>query len=84
MGTMLITRTSVARETERRMRHIDLAIGDHVRRMRLDAGVTLPQLAEVVGVHRTYLARIEQGRARASLVVLTAVAVGLGADLSVR
>jgi transcriptional regulator with XRE-family HTH domain len=81
---MAISRTSVARETDRRMRRLDIATGDHVRRMRLDAGVTLTQLAELVGVHRTWLARIEQGRARASLAVLTAIAVALGADLSLR
>lgn len=61
---MTVTQTTVARETERRMRRLDLAIGEEVRRLRLDAGVTLSALAAVVGVHRTYLARIEAGRAR--------------------
>jgi len=81
---MTMTRTAVARETERRMRRHDLALGEEVRRLRLDAGVTLSALAAVVGVHRTYLARVEAGRARPSLEVLTAVGVALGADLSVR
>jgi transcriptional regulator with XRE-family HTH domain len=81
---MTITRTAIARETERRMRRHDLAIGEEVRRLRLDAGVTLQALSAVVGVHRTYLARIEAGRARPSIEVLTAIAVALGADLGVR
>ena len=67
--------------TERRMRRLDLAVGEEVRHLRLDAGVTLSALSAVVGVHRTYLARIEAGRARPSLEVLTAIGVALGADL---
>ncbi len=81
---MTMTRIAVAREAERRMRRLDFAVGEEVHRLRLDAGVTLSALAAVVGVHRTYLARIEAGRARPSLEVLTAVGVALGADLGVR
>jgi transcriptional regulator with XRE-family HTH domain len=66
------------------MRHLDLKTGEDVRRMRLDAGVTLTALAAVVGVHRSHLARVEAGSARASLEVLTAIGVALGADLGVR
>jgi transcriptional regulator with XRE-family HTH domain len=45
------------------MRRLDLSVGEEVRRLRLDAGVSLAALSGVVGVHRTYLARIEAGRA---------------------
>ena len=81
---MSITKTAVARETERRMRRMCLAIGEEIRRLRLDAGVTLSALAEVVGVHRTYLSRIEAGGAHPSLEVLTGIGVALGADLGAR
>lgn len=81
---MNLTRAAVARETTRRMRHFDLRTGDDIRRLRLDAGVTLTDLATVVGVHRTHLARIEAGTARPSVEVLTAIGVALGADLSLR
>jgi transcriptional regulator with XRE-family HTH domain len=81
---MTVTRTAVARETERRMRRMYLATGDEVRRLRIDAGVTVSALAQVVGVHRTYLARIEAGRAHPSLEVITAIGIALGADLGVR
>jgi len=81
---MTVTPTSVARETERRMRRLDLAVGEEVRRLRLDAGVSVAALSAVVGVHRTYLARIEAGRARPRLEVLSAIGVALGADLGVR
>lgn len=52
--------------------------------MRMEAGVSLAQLAEVVGVHKSHLARIEANQVQPSLEVLTAIGVALGADLSVR
>jgi transcriptional regulator with XRE-family HTH domain len=81
---MPITRTEVSRETARRIRHLGLQLGEEIRRLRLEAGVSLAQLAEVVGVHRSHLARIEADQVQASLEVLTAIGIALGADLSVR
>lgn len=52
--------------------------------MRLDAGLGSTELAHVVGVHRSHLARIESGTASPSIKVLTAIGVALGADLGVR
>jgi transcriptional regulator with XRE-family HTH domain len=81
---MALTRVAVARETARRMRRLDLHTGEEIRRLRLDAGITLTALGAVVGVHRSHLARIEAGTASPSLDVLTAIGVALGADLSLR
>jgi transcriptional regulator with XRE-family HTH domain len=81
---MTITKAGVLRETARRMRRLDLQLGEDIRRMRLEAGATLTELAKAVGVHRSHVARIEAGAARPSLEVLTAIGVALGADLSVR
>ncbi len=81
---MTITQAGVARESARRMRRLGLQIGEEIRRMRLDAGITLTGLAEIVGVHRSHLARIEAGTATASLEVLTAIGVALGAGLRFR
>jgi transcriptional regulator with XRE-family HTH domain len=81
---MTITRTAVARETARRMRRLGLQTGEDIRRMRLDVGITLTGLAEIVGVDRSHLARLESGTAKASIDVLTAIGVALGADLSLR
>lgn len=52
--------------------------------MRVEAGISLARLAEVVGVHRSHLARIESSQVQPSMEVLTAIGVALGADLSVR
>ena len=72
------------RETSRRIRRLHLQLGEEIRRLRLDAGLTLTELGAVVGVHRSHLARMEAGQAAPSLEVLTATSVALGADLSVR
>jgi transcriptional regulator with XRE-family HTH domain len=66
------------------MRQVHLWIGEEVRRLRSEAGVSLSALAAVVGVHRSHIARIEAGQAHPSLEVLTALGVALGADLSIR
>ncbi len=52
--------------------------------MRFEATLSLGGLAMVVGIHKSYLARIEAGQARPSLDVLTAIGVALGADLNIR
>lgn len=83
-GGMAITRTEVARETTRRMRRLGLQNGEDIRRLRVEAGVSLAQLAEVVDVHKSHIARIESNQVQPSLEVLTAIGVALGADLSVR
>jgi len=66
------------------MRRMGLQNGEDIQRMRLEAGVSLAELAAVVGVHRSHLARIEANQVQPSLAVLTAIGVALGADLSVR
>jgi transcriptional regulator with XRE-family HTH domain len=66
------------------MRRLGLQTGEDNRRMRLDVGITLTGLADIVGVDRSHLARVEGGTAKASLDVLTAIGVALGADLSLR
>lgn len=81
---MPITRAHVEREATRRLRRLHLHLGEDIRRLRLDAGLTLTDLGAVVGVHRSHLARIEDGHAAPSLNVLAAIGVALGADLGVR
>jgi transcriptional regulator with XRE-family HTH domain len=81
---MNMTRPYVDRETTRRIRRLRLQLGEELRHLRLDAGLTLTDLGAVVGVHRSHLGRIEAGDAAPSLEVLTAVGIALGADLGVR
>jgi DNA-binding XRE family transcriptional regulator len=80
-GSMEITPASVRRETARRLRHTSLRIGDDIRRMRLEAGVTLSDLVRVVGVHPSHIGRIESSTIQPSVKVMTAIGIALGADL---
>jgi transcriptional regulator with XRE-family HTH domain len=81
---MTITRTEVTREAARRMRRFWLQNGEEIRRLREEAGVSIGVLADVAGIHKSFLARVESGLARPSIETLTAIGVALGADLSVR
>lgn len=81
---MPVTRTSVTRETSRRVRHLTLTTGETLLRLRTDAGLSLSELAAVTGIHKSHIARIEAGTANPGLRVLTALGVALGADLSLR
>jgi transcriptional regulator with XRE-family HTH domain len=80
----VISKTSVARETARRMRVGTIRIAEEVLRLRLDAGVSLRELGAVTGLDPSHLARIEKGQVHASIKALTAISVALGANLSLR
>lgn len=55
----------------RNFKHI---VGNHVREMRLSGNLTQDLLAERCGIYRTYLSRIEMGKANPTLLVLVALA----------
>ena len=54
------------------------AFGQRVRELRLAAGMTQEDLAERCGLFRTYLSRIETGRANPTLTMIYALATSLG------
>lgn len=81
---MAISQATVRRETDLRMRRFRLRVGEEIRRLRLDAGLTLTELGGVTEIHRSHLTRIEAGVATPSLEALVAIGVALGADLSLR
>jgi transcriptional regulator with XRE-family HTH domain len=76
--------TYIARETARRLRGSSIRIGEEVRRLRLDAGVSLRELGSATSLDPSHLARIEKGRVQPSIRALTLISVALGADLSLR
>jgi transcriptional regulator with XRE-family HTH domain len=53
------------------------AVGEALRRRRLDQGRTLREVAEAAGVSLTYLSEVERGRKEASSEVLEAVCAAL-------
>ena len=55
----MISKTQVTRETARRIRRAEVRIGDEVRRLRLDAGVSLRDLGSAISPFNAFL--IAQG-----------------------
>ncbi|HSK52974.1 MAG TPA: helix-turn-helix domain-containing protein [Clostridia bacterium] len=71
----------------RRLRRTELVregLGRDLRRLRVDAGLTMALVADAAGISRSHLNEIELGRGEASTAVLVAVSDVLGADLTTR
>ena len=69
---------------DRRVHGLRRAIGQEIRQLREDAGISQARLARAAGISRAHLCEIEAGDSEASLAVLTALADALGASVSVR
>jgi transcriptional regulator with XRE-family HTH domain len=76
--------TRLQHDATRRAIELRRSIGEHVRRLREDAGLTRAAVASAAGIDPSYMTRIEDGRREAGYEVLAAVGAVLGADLSVR
>jgi transcriptional regulator with XRE-family HTH domain len=71
-------------EARRRATRIHRNLGDDVRRLREDAGISRARLAEAAGIDLAFLCRMEEGRERPSIDTYAKVSVALGSDLSSR
>jgi transcriptional regulator with XRE-family HTH domain len=58
------------------------AFGRTVRKERLTKGLSQEKLAEVAGIHRTYIGDVERGTRNVALVNMTRIAKALGMSLS--
>lgn len=76
--------TRLQQDARRRATELRRSVGEHVRRLREDAGLSRAAVASAAGIHPSYMTRIEDGRREAGYDVLAAVGAVLGADLSVR
>jgi transcriptional regulator with XRE-family HTH domain len=61
---------------------IRVKFGDRVRRLRKAKGVTQMELAELLGVGRSYLSQIERGKRDPGLRLVKSIADGLKTTLS--
>jgi transcriptional regulator with XRE-family HTH domain len=52
--------------------------GERIRTLRQDRGLSQERLAEIAGVHRTYLSSVERGERNVSLDNIYAIAGALG------
>jgi len=76
--------TRLQRDARWRAVEIQRSVGQEVRRLREDAGLTRAAVARAAGIDPTYLTLIERGDRDASCRVLASIGGALGADLSVR
>ena len=58
------------------------AFGRTVRRLRQSRGLSQEKLAELAGIHRTYIGDVERGQRNIALVNMTRIAKALGISLS--
>jgi transcriptional regulator with XRE-family HTH domain len=58
-------------------------VGRHVRRIRVDRGISQEALADALGYHRTYLGGIERGERNLTLRSVERLAEGLAVDVRV-
>jgi transcriptional regulator with XRE-family HTH domain len=59
-----------------------LNLGQRIRLFRKQKGLSQEELAEVTGLHRTYIGGVERGERNISIVNLTAIAKALDISLS--
>lgn len=59
-----------------------IAFGRVVRRLREAKGLSQEKLAELSGIHRTYIGDVERGTRNIALVNMTRIADGLSTSLS--
>lgn len=57
-------------------------LGYRIRSLRNSRGLSQEKLAELAGVHPTYISEIELGKSNASISVFEGIALGLGISLS--
>ncbi|MBY0380952.1 MAG: helix-turn-helix domain-containing protein [Xanthobacteraceae bacterium] len=56
-------------------------VGGNVKKLRIAAGITQAELADLVGVDRAYISGLEQGNRNATIVSLWHVAQALDAPI---
>jgi len=79
-----LLRTSRRTSTGRAAADLRRRVGLEIKRLRIDAGLSIRALAAAAGIDHGFLTRIEVGIAEPSFAVLLAIGEVLGADLSVR
>ena len=64
------------------MAEVQSRFGEKLRQIRRDRGVSQEKLAELAGLHRTYVSSIERGERNVSLVNIERLATALGVTMA--
>jgi transcriptional regulator with XRE-family HTH domain len=59
-----------------------LILGDNIKQIRKEKGLSQERLAHLANLDRTYLPSIEQGKRNVSIVVLHRISIALGVSIS--
>jgi transcriptional regulator with XRE-family HTH domain len=79
-----VARTKLQINADRRAAEGRRVLGNEMRRLREDAGLSKAAVAAVAGIDATHLYLIEEGRREASAATVARVAAALGAEASTR
>ena len=64
------------------MAHVQVRFGERLRAVRQQRGISQEKLAELAGLHRTYVSSIERGERNVSLVNIERLAAALGVAMT--
>ena len=64
------------------MAHVQVRFGERLRAVRQQRGISQEKLAELAGLHRTYVSSIERGERNVSLVNIERLAAALGVTMA--
>jgi len=73
----------MTREPREGAHSVRVAFGSRVRRIREQRGLSQEQLAELAGIHRTYMSSVERGQRNIGLDNIAALAAALGVSPAV-
>jgi len=62
--------------------HVQARFGERLRAVRQERGISQEKLAELAGLHRTYVSSIERGERNVSLVNIERLAAALGVAMA--
>jgi transcriptional regulator with XRE-family HTH domain len=82
--TLRIPRTRIERGAARAAERLRRTIGEEIRTLREDSGLSLSRLAGASGVSKSHLHEIEGGKVEASYEIVARIAAVLGATPSMR
>jgi transcriptional regulator with XRE-family HTH domain len=62
--------------------HVNIVVGNNIRQQRLKKSFSQEYLAELAGVHRTYIGIVERAERNITLVSLEKISKALNVDIS--